>query len=365
MTAKSRKSFKWAILGTGPVSRKFAFGLRALGSHVKITAVASRNPENARRFADDFGIPHAAESYADVLQGEVDALYVATPPSLHEEHAKLAIAAGKAVLVEKPFSLDADSAGRIADAARTARVFCMEALWTRFLPLMSRINSEIKAGSLGEIRGLHGSFPAADYPDPSRSIFDPARGGGALMHRGIYPLSLARRFLGPVTEIEAIGRIGETGVDEDCALVLRHEAGGISTVRASLRTEGASNVTVYGTTGTLTIASPIWRPARAVLSPVRIDGRGVGRRRFEAYRETTMAQRLSDKLGPVLSRIRAQNRVFSVPYVGNGYHYEALALIQGVRAGETESPVMPLAESIEIMRIIETARVRIAEGETA
>lgn len=359
MSDPGDKPFRWAILGTGPVARKFALDLRQLGDRAALQVVASRAPENAARFAADLGVADVAPDYAAAAGADVDvdAVYIATPPARHEDHALLAIAAGHAVLIEKPIALDADAAGRIADAARAANVFCMEAMWTRFQPLLGSVKARIDAGEIGDLCGFEARFMAANLPDPKASLFDPERGGGALMHRGIYPLSLARFLLGPVADAQSLGRVGDTGVDEDSALLLRHGSGAISTLRSSLRANGAEGMTVYGTTGTLHITGPVWRPTGAVLMRTRPGPAAPGgARRFEGFRESGAGLRLSGALGRVRGALgRGQIRI-RAPFSGNGYHYEAAAVMQAVRQGHTEDPRMPLSESIEIMQIIDTAR---------
>jgi predicted dehydrogenase len=350
--------FRWAIFGSSRVARKFAFGLRALGNRATVAVVASRKPENARRFAADLGVQKAVERYSDALSTEIDGVYIATPPLLHEEHAKLAIAAGKSVLIEKPFAIDAAAAERIAVAARAAGVFCMEAMWTRFLPLITRIREELDRGAIGEIRGFRGNFVGADRPDASNNLFNAATGGGALMHRGVYPLSLARLFLGPIDKVQAIGRLGETGVDEDSMLIIRHTSGAISNLQASLRVEGDNQVSIYGTEGTIEIEAPIYRPVRAVVSVFHPQNGTQGKSHFEALRETTLGQRLSASIGPSLRRLKKADRIIRLPFEGNGYHYEAVATMDAVRAGRMESAIMPLADSIEIMRAIDCARAQ-------
>ncbi|WP_298976334.1 Gfo/Idh/MocA family oxidoreductase [uncultured Roseobacter sp.] len=355
MTDVRGRPFRWAILGTGSVARKFVLDLRQLGAEAEAHIVASRTPANAQSFASSLGVAHVAQSYAEAASADVDALYIATPPAQHEEHAMLGIAAGKAVLVEKPFARDAAAAERIMQAARAAGVFCMEAMWTRFQPLPGQIRDRIAAGDLGDIRGFDGSFMAANAPDPTSSLFDPARGGGALMDRGVYPLSLARYWLGPVTDAHATARIGDTGVDEDCTLMLRHASGALSTLRASLRAGGLDGAAIYGTKATLRIAGPAYRPTGAVLYRTHV-GPAVtgpkGPRRLEGLRESAMGLRLSRGL----AALRLRGERLGAPFSGNGYHYQARAVMQAVAAGRTEDPRMSLAESVEIMAMIDTAR---------
>lgn len=350
----------WGILGTGPVSRNFLLDLGAFAERASVSVVASRNRDNAERFAAEFGVPVAAADYAAAAAApQVDALYIATPPSEHESHALAGIAAGKSVLIEKPFAMDGPSAARIIKAARAKRVFCMEAMWTRFLPLIGTIRARIAAGEIGEIRAFRGDFLGADRPDAAVSIFDPARGGGALMHRGVYGISLARLFLGTIEDVRATARIGTTGVDEDCTLALRHDTGALSTIRASLRTSGANDVTIHGTTGVIHIESPIMRPFAARISHFREstrDGRASGGG-WERLKRSSLAQGLRQRADPLIRALpsRGSKRVTGY-FKGNGFHYEAEALMQAVAAGKTESEVMPLDQSLEIMTVIDSAR---------
>lgn len=345
---------RWAILGTGMVSRKFVLGLRPLGGAARVSVVASRDPAKARSFAATFGISTPAPDYAAaVARDDVNAVYIATPPSEHEAHALMAIAAGKAVLIEKPFALDAAAAACIMQAAAAAGVFCMEAMWTRFLPLMDAVRGLVAQGTLGEVRSLQGSFMGSDLPGTGASLFDPARGGGALMHRGVYPLSLARHLLGPIAQVTAAGRIGDSGVDEDCSVILRHDSGALTTLTASLRSPGPNGLVLAGTHGMLDLAAPVYRPHRARLIAVRPrDGSKQGAPRLEGLRESGTAQRLAQMLA------RGGGRVISRPYAGNGYHYEAAEVARHLQAGTTVSALMPPGESVEIMAAIDAARAQ-------
>ncbi len=349
------EDFRWAILGTGNVSRKFVLDL----PHAKASAhvVASRDPENARRFAESLSVPNVAEEYSEAVTADVDAVYVATPPALHEDHALMAISAGKPVLVEKPFALDADAARRIATAAREAGVPCIEALWSRFQPFAGVVEETIASGALGDIHGFEARFMAANQPAAGTSLFEPGLGGGALLHRGIYPLSLARHFLGPVQDMDSMARVGDTGVDEECVLLLRHASGAISTIRASLRSTGRDGAIISGTRASLHLEGPIYRPVAAFLVPTTPAGPG-GRsspRKFETFRESQIGLKLSGALGH-LRRARARRKL-PVSFVGNGYHYQVKAMIDCVRNGTAEAAAMPLDQSVEIMDLIDRARV--------
>ncbi|MCV3273775.1 Gfo/Idh/MocA family protein [Roseobacter sinensis] len=366
MTHPSGRSFRWAILGTGSVARKFARDLQAMGSAVTLQTVASRSLENARRFAAEFGAVEGACDYETAARSECDALYIATPAALHEPHARLGIAAGKPVLVEKPLAPDAASARRIAAAAAEAGVFCMEAMWTRFQPLPTRVRDELAAGLLGELRGFDGQFMIANRPEPGVSLFDPDQAGGALLHRGIYPVSLAHFFLGPVAEVQAFGRLGETGVDEDSVVLLRHASGALSTLRASLRSNGRPGTRIYGTTGTLELEGPVWRPTRARLYRTTPGSAAPGApRRLEALRESRMGLRLSGALGQLKRLAGRSVTTLHAPFEGNGYRHEAQALMQAVAAGETVEPRMTPQDSIAVLEIIDAAAADWTKGPRA
>lgn len=366
LTESSSFPVRWAILGTGGVSRKFARDLRRLGDRAVLTTVASRDPENARRFAQDLGVAMAASDYASAVAGEVDAVYVATPPAQHEDHAMLAIRAGRAVLVEKPFAPDAAAAVRIAAAAREKGVFCMEAMWTRFQPLPTLLREKIALGAIGEPRGFEARFCAANLPAAGGNLFEAGEGGGALLHRGMYPLSLAHYFLGSVAEVKALARFGETGVDEDSVLILRHASGALSTLRASLRVAGDEGMVLYGTKGRIDVEGPVWRPTGAVLRPTTAWPARPGRpKRLEALRESGAWIALSGRLSGVKQLLRGGGTRLKAPFAGNGYAHEAEALMAALADGRTQDPRMPLSESVELIGIVERARAEWHGGKRA
>ncbi len=350
-------TIRWAILGSGPVARKFTLGLRQ-APDAAATLVASRDPAKAEAFARDLGLRAAASYEAAAGSGEIDAVYIATPPSSHRALALAAIAAGKPVLVEKPFAANAADAEAIVEAARSAGVFCMEAMWTRFLPLVTHLKALIAEGAIGEARSFSGSFGAATPPEPGASLFDPAQGGGALLHRGVYPLSLACHLLGPAQEFESLATLGATGVDEDSMLLLRHAGGALSTVQASLTSAMPTDCVIQGTAGMIHVAAPIYRPFRLALASVPPRGREApGALRAEALKEGHALQSAQQRLSGLVGLIRGRRtRRVLRPYAGNGYHYQAEELMRCLREGRTESAVMPLDESLALVRLMERAR---------
>lgn len=351
-------TFRWGILGTGTVARKFVLGLRQLPS-VEVISVASGRRENALAFSRDFAIPSVADDVEELAANpKIDAVYVATPPALHRIHAVSCLERGKAVLIEKPFAATSADARAIIEAARLHGVFCMEGMWTRFLPLVADLRARVATGEIGELRSFSGSFATPATPDPTQSLFRPDLGGGALFHRGIYPLSLACHLMGPPTAQHSLATLGETGVDEDSLLILRHEGGAVSAIASGLRSALPNDFLISGTKGSIHVAAPIYRPFRMTIT--RESARAPSRQgggRLEALKESGSAQRVYQRLSGLAALVRGRRRQLVVrPYAGNGYHYEAAELMARVRAGEFESPTMPLDESLQLVTIMEAAR---------
>jgi predicted dehydrogenase len=289
---------------------------------------------------------------------DVDAFYIATPPSAHREQAIACLSAGKAVLVEKPFAASYGDAEAMASAARSLGVFCMEGMWTRFLPLLQELRAKMRDGAIGSPRSLCGSFGASNLPNPSESLFNPDLGGGALLHRGIYPLAMAFDLLGDAELAAAAARRGATGVDEDCVLALRHRGGALSTVRASLRATLANDLTIEGAHGAIHVHAPIFRPFRMTLTKTRPTGRsGTGNLSLEKFREGGLAQGAQQRFRGLAATLRpGGRRTVTRAYAGNGYHYEADEVMRCVQRGAKESALMPLAQSVAIAALIDQAR---------
>jgi predicted dehydrogenase len=349
-------TFRWGIFGTGAISGKFAAGLRTAGH--QLAFVASRG-EAGQRFASAFGAGRAIQGYdaaATAARELADAVYIATPPALHAEHALGCIAAGVPVLVEKPFASDAAGARAIVDAAGAARVFAMEAMWTRFQPALARLKALVDSGAIGEPHMVSGSFGISNRVDPAYGNFDPTRGGGALAHLGYYPLSLGTFLFGTPAEAQAVGRIGETGVDEDVAIALRYPSGVTGSFYTSLRSLGADDFAVHGTHGSLTLTGPIYRPTGIVHRPASPRGQPAPDfSRKSMLREGALYQRLAR----LRARFASGGKTEKLPSAGNGYHYQALAVATGVSAGALESPVMPLAESLAVVETIDALRAQL------
>lgn len=318
----------WGILGAGRIAGAFARDLAHDG--MRIAAVASRDGDRARAFAEEHGIPAAHGSYeALAADPDVDVVYVATPHSHHLEHARIALDGGKHVLVEKAFTTSGDDAQALADAARAAGAFAMEAMWTRFLPTMAAVRERIAAGDLGEVIGLVSDHSQVLDLSPGSRLIEPALGGGALLDLGVYNLSLAHHLLGPATAIQASGVVDANGVDHRASVVLEHGAGRISTSTFSMTSLGSNRAVVVGTEGAIEL-DPAF------------------------YTWTSFTRRRASDRDAVAERYEARPD-------GRGMQLQAREVERAVAAGETESPLMPLDESVAIMRLLDDVRAALGE----
>ena len=349
------RRFRWGVMGTGLVSVKFAAGLRQIGAEVSL--VVSRG-ERGPAFAGLFG-GVVAEDYAwaaAMAPGMVDAVYIATPPALHFEHAQAFLEAGVPVLIEKPIAASPDQAERLRDLARSKGVFAMEAMWTRFMPAISTLRRMIEEGAIGDLRMFSGSFGQAYRPDPAHGHFDPAQGGGALAHLGAYPLSLGQFLCGDAISAHATGCLGTTGVDEDVAMALLYHKGVIGSFQTSLRSTLRNSLVVTGTLGRIEIDGPIYRPwGLRVYSNIPVGRAQADLTGKTVFKEGALFQRLA-----LFRAKRARpGRVLSLPYAGNGYHYEAQEVQTLVRAGALESAIMPLDHSVALTALSQSLRHQI------
>ena len=315
---------RWGILGTGNIAGKLAAGL-ALLPDAKLVAVASRTSDSAEKFGQQYNVPKRHASYeALVNDPEVDVIYIATPHPMHAENALLCLNAGKHVLCEKPFTMNRREAAKVIALAREKKLFLMEAMWSRFAPLLVEAKSIVDSGTIGTVLKIDSDLSFAAGFGPEHRLYNPDLGGGALLDLGIYPLSLSSFFLGPVTAVVAMGELGDTGVDEQTAFLLQHEGGGMSTCACSLRMDTPCEMTLSGTLGNL-----------------RIHGR--------FHQSTSLTVTLAD----------GSTRSVQKSPLGNGYAHEAMEVMRCLRAGLTESPVMPLDETLALMGVLDTVRSQI------
>jgi len=314
---------RWGILGTGNIASQFARGLAALDD-AELVAVGSRTADSAEAFGERFSAPRRHSSYAALASDpDVDAIYVATPHPLHHDNTIMCLESGKAVLCEKPFAINATEAQSMIATARARGVFLMEAMWTRFLPHIVRLRELLAAGTIGEVRMLQVDFGFRTSFNPQGRLFDPALGGGALLDVGIYPVSLASMILGTPQRVTGMAHLGETGVDEQSAMIFGYAGGQLALLSQAIRTNSPHEALLLGTVGKIRVHSSWWKSTTITLS---VDGR--------------------------------PDELIDLPEVGNGYNYEAAEVGRCLRAGRTESNVMPLDETLAIMRTLDEVRAQ-------
>ena len=360
------KSIRWGIWGTGTIARAVASDF-CLASGAVLHAVASRTEERAGRFAAQHGAARWYGGLAPLLDdAEVDVVYVATPNHCHVDDCIACMEAGKAVLVEKPFALNLTQAERMVDAARRCRVFCMEAMWTRFIPAVMEAKRRIDAGAIGAVRLIQGNFAFPAPPGSNSRLFDIEMGGGVLLDLGVYLISLVQHLLGVPQSVHGATRLGTTGVDEQSAFQLLYPNGALASLAASLQVRGTNDVVILGERGALHLCEPFYcahrfilrscAPPQAVQRQDPSSPTGV-RKIMEAIRRAPAMKSLRRRLTAPLT-ILQRGRVQNLPFAGNGYQFELMEVNRCLREQRTESAIMPLHESLEVMRTMDTLRAQ-------
>ena len=350
-----KSAIRWGIFGTGVIAHQVAADI-AHAPSCSLKGVASRSIDRARDFATRFGAELSFDSYEDLAKHDgIDAIYIATPNSLHREHALLAIAAGKAVLVEKPFALNAAEARDIVDAARQAGVFCMEAMWSRFLPAAAAMKSKIEAGDLGRPTLFRAALGFPAEADPNNRFNNPALGGGALLDLGVYGVSLAQMIFGPPQTVAASAVNGPGGVDRQITALLGFD-GATAEVTASHSSELSNTLEIAGDRGRIELEAPYLQAAKLRASsfspkphqPPSPDNP------VKLILKKTGLWPIARTLARAATGRNGQTKVYGFP--GNGYQFELEEVAKRVAAQETESPVMPLAASVEVMETLDRIR---------
>ncbi|HVN12172.1 MAG TPA: Gfo/Idh/MocA family oxidoreductase [Kineosporiaceae bacterium] len=316
---------RFGIIGTGGIASAFATDLWAVDG-ARLVAVGSRNRASAERFGAIHDVPRRHASYQDLIEDdEVDVVYVATPHPLHAENALAAIAQGKHVLVEKPFTMDAAQARGVVATAREKGVLCLEAMWTRFLPHTIEIRRLLADGALGDVRTVVADHGQMFAPDPAHRLYAPELGGGALLDLGVYPVSWAHMVLGTPTSVTSASDPTFTGVDGQTSAILRYPHGVHAVVTCTLWATTACRAWISGTRGTIDVDPIFYAPTTFTL-----------RRKGAEPERFTLEAGLA---GP-----------------GKGLRFEAIEVVRCLREGLTESPRLPLDETVAIMETLDSIR---------
>jgi predicted dehydrogenase len=315
---------RWAIAGPGRIAAKLALDF----AHVpdaELVAIGSRSLERAEAFAREHGAARAHGSYAELIADpDVDVVYIATPHPQHLAIALAAIRAGKAVLVEKAFTATLAGARELVAEARRLGVFAMEAMWTRFQPPVVRARELIADGAIGEIVSIQADLGVTRTYDPADRVFAVELGGGALLDLGVYPVSLAQMLLGAPDRVFAVGSHEPNGVEASATLLLGWEDGRSATATTSLHCPLPGIARIFGTTGWLELPPRFHHPTHLLLHR---DGR--------------------------------DPEDIAVPVLGGGYAHQLIEVTECVRAGRTESAVMPLDDTVAVMAVLEEAAAQL------
>jgi len=310
-------SVRWGVVGPGRIAAKVVRDFAHLPD-AEVVAVASRSVERAQAFADANGIGRAHGSYRDIVEdAEVDALYIATPHPQHRAVALAALKAGKALLVEKAFTVTPAATREIAAAATDAGVFVMEAMWTRFQPAIVRMRELLADGAIGDVRGVQGELGVNAPTDPQDRFYNIAVGGGALFDLTVYPVSFAQMVLGTPDTVVAHGTLAPSGVDIEEAVLLGWADGRTASLFTSLRCATPGQMRVFGTDGWIDVLPRFHHPDTIVLH-----------------------------------RTGREPEEIIAPATGAGYFHELREVTDGVLAGRAESAVMPLADTIAVQDVL-------------
>jgi predicted dehydrogenase len=309
---------RWGVIGAGGIAATFAADLQHTESGT-VVAVGSRQAESAERFGATYSVPHRHASYQALVEDpEVDVVYVATPHPMHHADALLALDHGKPVLVEKAFTMTAAEAVDLVETARARGLFLMEAMWTRFLPHVVEIRRLLAEGILGEIVTVtadHGKWFAKD---PTFRLFAPELGGSALLDLGVYPVSFASMVLGTPDRIMAMVHPAFTGVDGQTSMLFGHPGGAQAVLTCTSAANSPTRAAIVGTEGRIEIDHSFYAPTSFTLIP----------------------------------RHGSPTR-FDQPHVGRGLRHQAEEVARCLVEGATESPVMPLDETVSIMETMD------------
>jgi predicted dehydrogenase len=316
------KGLRWGFLSAGGIATAVAEDFLIAG--LTIQAVGARDLDKANEFADRFSIPNRHQGYeALVNDPEVDVIYISTIHPFHKRDALLALNAGKHLLVEKPFTINAREAEEVRALAQAKGLFVMEAMWTRFLPSMDAIFEVINSGALGEIELFTADHSQALTHVPR--LLQRDLGGGALLDLGIYPISMAHRIFGKPVAITAKARLNSEKVDATTSMIFEYDGDKQATMTTSFLGAGPVNASIIGS-----------------LARIDIDG--------SFYAQTSF--RVVNHSGEIMTS-------YSEKIKGQGRQYQAMHVEKCVNEGLIESPVMSLAESVEIMKVMDAIRSQI------
>lgn len=319
---------RWGLIAPGGIAGKFADALTALPDH-RLTRVAGRDFGRAQAFAARFGAQAVTDPAQMCAMDDVDIVYVASPHSAHAEQARLALAAGKPVLCEKSLTPDRASSQALCEDFRARGLFLMEAVWSRFQPGWRRVVDLLRAGAIGRVQRIHSSFCMRPAYDPHSRLFDPLLAGGALLDIGIYNLSLSQFAMqaagqGGVTRFAIDGELAPTGVEQRVEGALFFDGGARAVFVCRLDGCSDNQMLIEGDAGWIRLHTGFWHAQQLSWQAAG------GTRQDEAH-----------------------------PFLRNGMEYEAQACAEALRQGWLEHPLMPHADTLATLGLIDAMRAQL------
>ncbi len=314
---------KWGILGPGSIARKFAGGIQVV-EEAELIAVGSRSQKRADSFADKYDLEYSYGNYEELVENpEIDVIYVATPHPFHKKYSILALEAGKSVLCEKPLAINAEEVSEMRECARTNQAFLMEAMWTRFLPVVKKVREWISDNKIGDVQMVKADFGFRAERDPEARLFNPELGGGALLDVGIYTISFASMiFKDQPSSLKVSARKGKTGIDEQTSIILGYEKGEQALLSCAIRTNIPQDAMIIGTEGYIEMPG-FWHSEEATLV------------------------------------VKGEEEKVEIPFRENGFEYEIKEVTDCIQAGKNESEIMPVSESKAIIETMDNIRDQI------
>ena len=313
---------RWGIMGAGRIAIALIEAIREAGGEV--IAIGSASSERDEAFGARHDIPHRYGRHEAVAHDpDVDVVYVASTNDAHLAHTLEAIEAGKPVLCEKPLALDSNQAREMISSARAHHVFLMEAMWMRFHPATERLLELLTTGCVGEIRSVRADFGFPAAPHTSNRLFDPALGGGTILDLGVNVVTLATIVLGAPDDLSVQIERSDAGVDVQAGFVLRHP-GGVSTLSTSFVADMANEAIISGSEGRIRLHAPFHHSPRLTI----------------------------ERQGQVIDTIDTRPE-------GSEYRFEVEEVHRCLQEGLTESPKMPLDDTLTVMDVLDRIRTKV------
>ena len=316
---KGRK-IRWGIIGLGNIANKFATDLLTV-KDAELYAVASRSQQKADDFAEKYQAAKAYDSYKALANDvNIDAVYIATPHSLHKENTLLCLEQGIAVLCEKPFAMNADQVNSMIAKATENNALLMEALWTYFLPHYNFVLTKLNSKTYGKLLRVEADFGFVREFNEGSRLFRKSLGGGSLLDIGIYPIFAALSTLGTPDTITANATFFDNGADSACSMVFNYKNGATALLKSTLMESTACEALFYCEQGIIKINSGFHGPSTITL-------------------------------------INGENQeIMDFNCKTNGYNFEISHFNELLRQGKTESNIMTFNFSRHLIETLDRVR---------